>query len=217
MRFTAASKAGSSLGEGLGMANPWDVLPIEPQGDSDASSIYHAVGLALSQWEGVEGALAQLYMNIINSKSRAAVVAYGTIASGSGRVGMIMAAAEIESSTIDNIFLSDLKTLLDTHIGKLSGRRNEIAHGQVAEFTGGGIRQGHYLVPPLYNTRKQRSPRTAVQIAEFPFNRFMYAYTATQIDQYADHFWNYIEKIDEMSDRLTQTRERFAASRRRSP
>jgi hypothetical protein len=73
--------------------SPWNPLPTEPQGDSDAKLLYHAVGVALSQWESVEDALAGLYTQLIGSRSQSARDAYGSVASGKGRFNMIMAAA----------------------------------------------------------------------------------------------------------------------------
>lgn len=158
-------------------------------------------------WEILEEAVAALYGTIIGTHSQAAMAAYGTVASGPGRMGMIVAAAEAEHTFIDKQSLSEVKSLL-REIGELAARRNDIAHGTAAMFSG-SLAQGNYLVPPRYNTRRQQSPRRVFDLSrsdEFVFGRFKYAYTAAQIDRYADHFWNYVEKVYDLHDKLTGLR-----------
>jgi hypothetical protein len=220
-RPTAEAESRPSLGEGLGMANPWDIAPLAAQGDEEPVRIYHAVGLALSLWEGVETGLAHLYTTIINSESDAVLAAYGTVASGQGRLAMIVSAAEAERRVIDAKLLGDLRTFLLTEISGLAARRNDIAHGQVTHFINAlaGPRpiDGHYLTPPTYNTRRLRSLRDVVTVSGTPFDLYKYAYAGEQIEAYADCFFAYISKVYEMEKRVHQAREHRAVVQRGLP
>ena len=190
------------------MSNPWDVRPVAAEGDDDEGvALYHAVGVALSSWEILESAVAALFAEVIGSGSRGAQAAYGTISSSPGRIDMVIAAAEeAHSDYINAAQLAELRQLLVNEVGKLSGRRNEIAHRTVTQVTGGN-RQGHYLMPPHYNTRK-RIPHRKVTTGEMPFKALKYAYTSKEVLEYAEHFWSYAEKVDEFSDRLRIARRR---------
>jgi hypothetical protein len=188
------------------MANPWDVLPVEPQGDEEAVELYHAVGLALSLWEVLESAVATIYHDIVGFNSRAAMAAYCTISSSPGRIDRVLAAAEEADNThISALQVEELKQLLVNEVGKLSGRRNEIAHGTVTHVSAPGRREGHFLMPPDYNTRK-RIPYRKIQTGELPFKAIKYAYTAAQVQQYGEHFWNYAERIYDVVDALRESR-----------
>jgi hypothetical protein len=195
------------------MVNPWDVLPVAPEGDTDSVALYHAVGVALSAWEVLESAVAAIFADVVGSESQAAVAAYGTISSSPGRIDMVIAASEAADHThINQAFLNELRPFLVNEVGKLSGRRNEIAHGTVTNFVG-GPRAGHYLVPSSYNTRK-RIPVRRLESGPIPFMLLKYAYTAAQVNEYGDHFWNYAKKANDFVDRLTSFRRQVEDDRR---
>jgi hypothetical protein len=50
------------------MTNPWDVPPLAEIGDTDANSIFVAVGRALTEWEHVEAALGQLFAFLVGAQ-----------------------------------------------------------------------------------------------------------------------------------------------------
>jgi hypothetical protein len=188
------------------MPNPWDVLPIAPQGNAMPDGIYHAVGVALSQWEILESAVADVYLDIVGFQSRAAMAAYGTISSSPGRIDMIVAAAEaVDRKRLTEQEFTELKQLLVNEVGKLCGRRNEIAHGTVTEVTG-GAQYGHYLMPPDYNTRKRLHHGSVPSGTILPFGLMKYAYTAAQVNTYGEHFWTYTDKIYDFLDRVKAAR-----------
>jgi hypothetical protein len=176
------------------MPNPWDVVPREAQGDADDERIYLAVGLALSKWEILETALAGLFRVVVNAQFDPAAAAYGSIVSGASRIEMVLAAAR-SAPAIDASTLSEVTVLLN-QVGKLSGRRNEIAHGQVTRFEGpGGVDHGRFLVPATYNSRKKHNPRKPFASDATAMDHYSYAYTSAQIRQYADHFITYSDKV----------------------
>jgi hypothetical protein len=187
------------------MANPWDIFAREPKGDDKIERIYQAVGFALTQWELLESALANLYSEIIGFDSHAAIAAYGTVASNAGRLEMILAAADGDRRGAVHFVRDDLRSFVSNEVVRLLGRRNEIAHGMVVEFVGSPQGQGHYLVPPNYNTRK-RHPLHTRNLADMPFGEYKYAYTALQVEQYGNWFWTYANKTYALLKRLQDAR-----------
>jgi hypothetical protein len=187
------------------MSNPWDVFPREAHGDDDADQIYLAVGWALSKWESFESVLANLFRYVVNADFDSAAAAYGSIISSQSRLEAILAAARA-APAVSPSMLSELATLLD-HIGKLAGRRNEIAHGVVTHFTGPETADhGYYLVPAPYNTRKKRPLGKRVGPAMDWGN---YAYTAKQIRQYADYFSLFSDKVLPLISQIHEAQKRL--------
>ena len=157
----------------------------------------------------VENALAAVYARIVGEdryRAYPATAAYGTIASSPGRIEMIVAAAEADWEHITDPLLSDTRALL-RQVGKLAGRRNDIAHGTVI-LRGGW---GHYLIPPDYNPRKRHPARELIpEEALDAFGNLKYAYAAAQIDTYAGHFVDYGAKIGQLIPCLIRERAQMA-------
>jgi hypothetical protein len=186
-------------------SNPWDVLPREPYGDETEDALYLAVGKALTAWEELDNEQGSLFAVIVLSQDSAANAAYGSVASGPGRGSMVIAAADQIFGNFDPVLLKEITSLVNL-VGRLLGRRNDIAHGIVQGFAfyDGRPRKGflgYYLVPPNYNTRK-RLDAEALQkrINTLPrvggiipgdimmFSHLSYVYTAAQIDYYREQF-----------------------------
>jgi hypothetical protein len=155
-------------------------------------------------WESVEEAFGDIYRTILNTHSHAALAAYGTVVSGPARIEMIKAAAAVERMLVHEKLWNELNDLLND-FGKFAARRNEIAHGYVMEFQGSKNGEGHYLVPPDYNTRKRLSPRKLAKVSDIPFHKFNYAYTAVQIDRYCESFWDFLPKVEAWHDKLKES------------
>lgn len=189
------------------MANPWDVFPREAHGDPGCVELYHSVGYALSLWEVMESALGELYVTIIQSESRTALAAYGSVVASSGRIDMVVAAAEADVSDAGKAIVPEIRQVVVKEIGKLAGRRNEIAHGHVAGFDLSDAPTEYFLVPPDYNTRKQM-PVHHISTEAFPFSSFKYAYTSAQVLAYSEHFWTYTNKLYGLTDRLRELRKK---------
>jgi hypothetical protein len=92
------------------------------------------MGVALSQWETFEEAVARLFGVLVQSgPSDAARRAYGRVL-GPGRLGLLEEAAYVyfnlnKNSKVDQ---KEVSRLIKHH-GEASGRRNEVAHGVVYE------------------------------------------------------------------------------------
>jgi hypothetical protein len=77
------------------MSNPWDIQGPSPHGDQDEEKVYAAVGRALSCWEELEEALADLFTCFMGSQvpvhdsSHPACQVYGSIPSFNSRSDML--------------------------------------------------------------------------------------------------------------------------------
>ena len=105
---------------------------------------------------------------------------------------MVLAAAETILFDAPNL-LTELRTLM-RDVDALAGRRNDIAHGVVMEFTSqkndeAVINHGSYLVPAAYNTRKHEKV-TYKDFHEVTAGK-KYAYRAAQVEAYVSHFVEY--------------------------
>lgn len=122
------------------MSKPWTAPPRPTAYDKDCQQIFAAVGSALSSWAYVEDAVASIFELLVcepqatwtycNSMSPAKR-AYGSVVSFDGRAGMVEAAADAFFYVTPHADLEQrLKDLLKACRG-WSGRRNEVAHGQI--------------------------------------------------------------------------------------
>lgn len=111
---------------------------------------------------------------------------------------MVLTAADRAFARSAPTLLADIK-LFAQRVGKLSARRNDIAHGVVWEFWANDKDLGRYLIPAPYNTRRHMTHLqyneavSKLSIEElindpFSFGPNKYAYTARQIDEYGKHF-----------------------------
>jgi len=172
--------------------NPWDVAPILPQGDPEPEPLWLAVGKALTAWEKLDQVQAQIFGVIVGSRRGGASAAYGVVVASSARSEMVAAAAaEVLQDKPE--YLADVTAMVN-RVGKLSGRRNDIAHGVVGHFTGTRLGKndevidfddGCFLTPASYATRKRNKDREIYD----PANTIgKYAYTAAQIEEYGSAF-----------------------------
>jgi hypothetical protein len=185
------------------MTNPWDILPRKQQGDAEISSIFEAVGAALTTWEKLDSARAYIFGALVNSRRGAAERAYGTVSSSAGRAEMVIEAAKAILPRNSEL-LADLLRLM-TEIEKLSGRRNDIAHGMGTSYKtlrdGEETDNGAYLVPAPYNSRKFVIPKSMKDVSHVA-GFYKYAYTADQIWTYQGHFAAYHEQAMDLFLRI---------------
>lgn len=207
--------------------NPWDVLPVMPKGDETPEALYRSVGVALTVWERLDEEQAGLFAVLTGARGSAAVAAYGTVVSPAGRAEMVGAAAR--SVLPDKLPL--LATILTTvnEIGKLAGRRNDIAHGIVTRFqqqnapaSGAPVLMelGHYLVPSASNTRKKLNSGAAAALIfdpdrQGPIIISKYGYIAAQVDQYREHFSAYRLRLLDLQTKAEDTLSFLAGHRDR--
>lgn len=193
------------------MTNPWDISPVLPSGDDSEEIIYLYVGTALTAWAQIETSLFMMFQQLAHTKNFASESAFGCVLSFETRLEMINAAAKraLPPPTASETTKRLLKCLKD--IGKLSSRRNEIAHGQVIRFGGakslGG--KGCYLTHSFFDTRKVKYPKLS-DLTDGMMSMWSYAYTSKQINDYALTFQSYGKTmhniIQEISDEQNQTK-----------
>jgi hypothetical protein len=184
------------------MRRPWEVTPAARAGDADAGKIYHAVGLALSRWEILEVALSYLCGAILQAKPGAESTSYRKAAPGQPRLRLIEGALEAQRAAMPGPLHAEIAAFLDSEIAPLAERRNEIAHGTAVQ-----AERGHYLVAPGYTPHKLQWRRVPVATDAFPFRRLAYAYTAAQVTDYGEHFFECSRRCFQLGNRLVEARE----------
>jgi hypothetical protein len=190
---------------------PWDIRPKHTTGDGTADDVFRAVGMALTRWEFVEVALADIFTIFIGAPeisppSEPAVRAYGSIPGFKSRVDMVDAAGEaffhIDTRERDKKIIeghakqrAEFVELLKAIRG-FADRRNDIAHGIVH-----ARKSESYLGPPLYNAKKYPITPNRVTVYE----RATYRYGRHDIDYYRNEFEQLATKIENLCSRLRAT------------
>lgn len=171
---------------------PWDI-PAWPTStyDKDSEILMAAVGSALSAWQFVEGAIAGIFEwlvadggpkhRYINSMSPAER-AYGSIISFDARAGMVEAAADAFFHVYKYPELHDRLKKIMTSCRGWSGRRNEIAHGQIA---GSPISLNHCALWPMSSSARKFT------VDHHP----KFVYNSTQIREFEKHFFELHELV----------------------
>jgi hypothetical protein len=163
------------------------------KGDSTQDVIFHAVGLALTQWETAENALATLFLVVSESENANTIHAlrraFGSIESGAARRKALEAAAEVYfgSSWTNNAVRVPFRNLIDSFASG-SHRRDEIAHGMAVPVTIDGKEMGAFLFPAEYNTQRTFTSVGDMTIDPLAFMRGKYRYTAANIHEFVTKF-----------------------------
>ena len=176
-------------------SQPWG-RPVAPDSsDFTKESIFAAIGMALSAWEGFELALSLLFGLLVAPKDEPlpAQRAYGSIVTFKGRTEMVEAAAEAVFFISPNTDLErDIDDLIKWAVGFVA-RRNEIAHGIVTErylaepFSLSPKRIEFVLAPPGYSTLKTQLAQGIGLLS--PVRRQPdYIYSSPQILTFRDWF-----------------------------
>jgi hypothetical protein len=176
------------------MTHPWDAPPWAEYGDPDADTLYKAVGKALTSWELVEEVMARLFALFTSTThqyphSAPAIRAYGSVISFKGRSDMVKEAGKCFFHGYQNDracpIESDFQPFL-TECNGWAGRRNDVAHGRV-----GQLPNGYFLVPGLYNTKKQPLGEDAA-----------YCYNSGQLATFAVAFEDLYDRVSEYATQL---------------
>lgn len=146
------------------MSDRWKT-PWPAEGEANPDILYRAVGEALTCWETVEQALAQIFAFVTSNdaeldRSRPAIRAYGMITGAHQRISMTRSAIESwfhQHSSLSGLDVEELNAAgmaLLSEIGTAASRRNDIAHGRVDSLA--DVRKnGWYLFPGLFSTSKR--------------------------------------------------------------
>ncbi|MGE8126903.1 hypothetical protein ACQKQD_07985 [Methylobacterium sp. NPDC080182] len=182
-------------------SNLWDRPPVLPTGDASQDDIYRAVGHALSRWEYLETELAALFALLCDTTSIAPQLAYGSAMAFGARRDMLVAASQayFASMPFDRVLFDRIIE----EIGKLSGLRNDIAHGTVMVFSG-AYGSGFYLGPPPYNFSKNKHLTGAGH---------KYQYTSAQIVDIKNVFNIYHAQVKMLRDTLEAERQSWRETR----
>lgn len=135
---------------------PQKKLPSETYlGEREKSILHERVGSAINEWEILESALARIFGQLVESRSTAALRAYGAIANR--RVALKVAAEEFFRNKSDPRREEVLE--LFGACEAAAEYRNNVAHGICygRVYVGGkGAPTTWFLYPPFYNTRKRK-------------------------------------------------------------
>ncbi len=196
------------------LPKPWDVPPPPKAGDKDETTLYAAIGRALTAWSELEERFASIFAClVVAGEPEPAARAYGSVLTFRGQKEMIAAAAEAffflypnEGRNEGSQLQAALGELL-TEAGNFAPRRNEIAHGLVLEnkplaFDGrasglfGSMRPpmrdpkrpiGFVLIPADHATNKTEMEKG--QTLLFPVNYVpRYVYSSAEIAAFTAEF-----------------------------
>lgn len=181
---------------------PWDPRPVNPLGDSNQNVIFNAVGEALTEWEQLENACAQLFAVLVSANQKRAYLApairaYGMVSGAGIRQQMLVSAAESYFSRRKGMAQkqeAELNGLMKEY-SKFAARRNEIAHGLVQRvfLTKRGVRPaaiGIYLTPSFYNPKK------------FKNEQLSYLYTSSDLIFYRQEFTKLSLRIGGLKEKM---------------
>lgn len=181
----------------------WDKPPQQDIGSSNPDAIHLSVGRALSCWESLESSLAMLFGVFIESESQAGQSAYGAITSTQPRAEALANAAAFFADRNAGEFPADEFSLMLKHYRAGAARRNEIAHGMAMTYRMEDVDKGVFLVPAMYNTRKNTAKTTAFwmsiqnNVNADPYAVFgqSYRYTSKDIDSFSSKFDELAEAV----------------------
>jgi hypothetical protein len=176
--------------------DPWDIpnAPSPEAADESITTVYAAVGEALSAWERLEESLAQLFSIFIglHSGSIAAERAYGSVTSFISRKGMIEQAAEVYFRDHPN---AESQALFDDILELAEGfsaRRNDIAHAKATSFLRRTDRKYIFLLwPAFYNSNKVNWRGTA-----------KFVYNSAIITGFTSAFDEIAQKVRQLTRRI---------------
>jgi len=173
----------------------WAMPAPVTKGDAELTTVWAAVGEALSYWEWVEGHLALVFNELVSEKwSAPAHRAYGSIVAFKGRSDLIKSAGEIFFvMNLDEALWDKLKATLNV-LGRASPRRNDIAHGIAQPLTGRAT-DGFALMPGFYATNR----RDLAGIAK-------YAMSSAEIKRFGQQFYDLQAPVKEIGDALAERR-----------
>ena len=187
---------------------PWDDRPHPKRGDKKATTTYAAVGQALSQWEGLETKLAELFSQLVGGEwpggdetpYHPAVRAYGSVLGSAARLTMIEEAAKAHFQWYPNPALEkQLKDFIGTECRNFATKRNNIAHGVVDLRLSDPprLKIGYWLVPSLYASKKNplKGPNA-------------YAYTSAEIVYFIKEFDRLWVKAGELISEISRDQRR---------
>ena len=154
----------------------FDVPPRSAVGDKTPRTLWEAVGKALSRWSIIERELSITFHILIQSKTNSSWRALGSLISFQSQLDVIEGTAEQCFQPKSNKTFQAIRSKINI-ARKASNRRNEFAHGHVANFKD----DGHFLVPSHFDRRK-------VTLGTLAPDSMKYCYTSKDIRALSDKF-----------------------------
>jgi hypothetical protein len=199
----------ATLLEAYAMSNPWDrphPLP-ERGGAKSPEPVFQAVGRALSHWELVEQALAQLYIFLTTGRHKdftdPAIRAFGSIVGVKARIAMVRAASESWFERYPDCPLSENCRLALWKCSEWSSRRNDVAHGRVSSAPYNA--NSWMLYPGLFTTKYSIKGKPK------------YVFRVEDMDRYSEGFKSLWEEMNILSSSLAVWRLANAGKRPKPP
>lgn len=165
---------------------PWDAVITPNNGDRRRSTLFQAVGHALSNWEDAEFQIARLYAALVNrpAADMGQFATYSFAAGFRGRADALEVEADRHFASYPNQEFECQFTRLVAAARNFSQRRNDIAHGiaRQAWLPGDGPNgikpesETWMLVPCLYMGKR------------FTSDGPIYAYSSFEIRQWAEEY-----------------------------
>lgn len=187
------------------MLDPWAPRPPATKGDLDPDLLFSQIGQALTEWAHVETACAEIYAVLVQAPRRRpfespALRAYGSLPSISTQSQLIRYAGKafFHTRPRKRPLQKPLEKLLD-RLGDYGARRNEIAHGYVAQVflqkskQAKGLQNvGYFLLPVLSATKKFDLQKGEIE----------YQYRSGDVIHYRQEFTKFCMKLAAMRDQL---------------
>lgn len=174
--------------------------PNDTVGENSADPLHLSVGRLLHTWEIAEQSLAVLFMVLTESRSGAAIRAFGAVIGSGTRCDMIDAAIEIFSLRPDREFDESSAYFITKTARRLAGLRNLVAHSSVVNDNGDSfqIQQSYYddanlklfVSPAIYNTKKT----TQIGYPKVWYNSATIDQMTMVINGFQNHIFNYTFK-----------------------
>ena len=171
------------------MQNPWDVRPRSRSKDTTSEAVFVKVGEALTHWEMLESAMAELFDAMVSShpSNRAAFMAFVAVKSSSARTELLQAAFD-RAIPLSSPARQEVGYLIES-FGKFGARRNEIAHGRVYDLGEHGFALG---------------PNNVMRHKWTPKGEAKYQYWSRDIEYYLRCFSTLREGVDAACTGLRQ-------------
>lgn len=177
----------------------WETPTPKAVGNSP-STIFAAMGKALSAWEMLEFYVLLLYEYLIKSHTEATRRGFGVIESSRERRNVVREVAKcfFLQHKVSEADRSSFRALLN-HIDEASKRRNEIAHGIAITVKIENDDRGTFLCPAMYNAKKRGSAYEITFDDEFGFMQVAYRYNLADIARFTERFGVLLEAAAEFN------------------
>lgn len=197
------------------MSNSWDrppdsAIPLRSI-DKDPKPIFAALGRAVSNWEGVQAAVTEVYLSILDQQNdeldQKALDEFGQILRVPNRAKELRnrtdeffrQGTELEEG-FEATFRSALSSLLKAYEG-WTQRRNDLAHGYVTEWDAPDYSDGNQPIVTFYGLLPSHARTRKWFMYEPEYN-----YIAREIEAFADAFSQLDNELADLARKMNEVR-----------